>query len=119
MALLVTGGAGFIGSHFVRAASAVGKQVVVLDNLSGGERAPLPPDVSLVQGDIGDKDCLRAVLRDFHIEEIVHFAAKIQVGESVRMPSLYFDVNLARSLGLLDLAVEAGVSRFVFSSSAA
>jgi UDP-glucose 4-epimerase len=119
MTILVTGGAGFVGSHFVRAARDAGRRVVVLDDLSGGPPAPLPEGVPLVRGDVGDRTLLRLLLRERRITTIVHFAGKIQVGESVKMPGLYFDVNLIRSLSLLEAAREAGVMHFIFSSSAA
>src|SRR5262245_50461264 len=119
MTILVTGGLGFVGSHFVRAAHEAGRDVVVLDDLSGGSQAPLPPGVRLIQGDVGNKEALRVLLRANSIETVAHFAGKIQVGESVKAPELYFDVNLVRSLSLLETAREAGVPRFLFSSSAA
>lgn len=119
MTILVTGGVGFIGSHFVRAACDAGRRVVVLDDLSGGAQAPLPPSVELVRGDIGDRDSLRSIFRAHGVTAVVHFAGKIQVGESVRAPDLYFDVNLVRTLALLAEAREAKIENFIFSSTAA
>ncbi|MFO0573507.1 MAG: UDP-glucose 4-epimerase GalE [Polyangia bacterium] len=119
--ILVTGGAGFVGSHFVRAACDAGLGVVVLDDLSGGARLPLPlPDsVRFVSGDIGDSALLAELCRAHGVTQLVHFAGKIQVGESVRLPAMYFDVNLVRSLRLLDAVLAAGVRQVVFSSTAA
>ncbi|HZF54993.1 MAG TPA: UDP-glucose 4-epimerase GalE [Polyangiaceae bacterium] len=119
MTILVTGGAGFVGSHFVWAARESGRQVVVLDDLSGGPAPKLPPDVPLVVGDIGDRAAVRHALLEHRATAIAHFAGKIQVGESVQKPELYFDVNLIRGLGLLEAAREAGVYHFIFSSTAA
>jgi UDP-glucose-4-epimerase GalE len=119
MTILVTGGAGFVGSHFTWAAHEEGRRVIVLDDLSGGSAAPLPPGVRLIKADLGDRGVLRGLFRDEGVDAVVHFAGKIQVGESVRAPGLYFDVNLTRSLSLLEEAREAGISRFIFSSTAA
>lgn len=119
MTILVTGGAGFVGSHFTWAAHEAGRRVIVLDDLSGGSAAPLPPGVPLVKADLGDRGVLRGLFRDEGVRAVVHFAGKIQVGESVKAPELYFDVNLTRSLSLLEAAREAGISRFIFSSTAA
>lgn len=119
MTLLVTGGQGFIGSHFVWAAAATGRRVVVLDDLSGGAPAPLPEGVLAVRGDIGDQALLTSLVKQHGLRSMVHFAGKIQVGESVQRPALYFDHNVARSLRLLDAARAAGVENVVFSSTAA
>lgn len=119
--ILVTGGAGFVGSHFVRAACEAGLGVLVLDDLSGGARPPLPlpKTARFVLGDIGDAGLVGALCAEHSVEALVHFAGKIQVGESVRSPELYFDVNLVRSLRLLDAVLAAGVRQVVFSSTAA
>lgn len=117
--ILVTGGAGFVGRHFVRAATEAGSHLVVLDDLSG---APLPPSQNgstFVRGDIGDRALVRQLLQDHMVTAVVHFAGKIQVGESVAMPAMYFDNNLTKTLALLDEVVAAGTGVFVFSSSAA
>lgn len=119
MTILVTGGAGFVGSHFVWAARESGREVAVLDDLSGGPAPILPPDVPLLVGDIGDRAVVRRALIEHRVTAIAHFAGKIQVGESVQKPELYFDVNLIRGLELLEAAREAGVVHFLFSSTAA
>ena len=119
MAILVTGGLGFIGSHFVCAAVEAGVEVVVIDDRSAGTSPALPESAQVVTGDIGDSSLVAELLDRTRAAAIVHFAGKIEVGESVRNPGLYFDVNLARALRLADCAVAAGVESFVFSSSAA
>jgi UDP-glucose 4-epimerase len=118
-AILVTGGAGFVGSHFARLAAEAGRRVVVLDDLSGGRPARLPPAIELVVGDIGDRALVTRLLRDQRLGAIAHFAGKIQVGESVRDPAAYFDVNVARTLQLFGAARDAGVEVCLFSSTAA
>jgi UDP-glucose-4-epimerase GalE len=117
--ILVTGGAGFVGSHFARLAADAGREVVVLDDLSGGPPAPLPSSIPLVAGDIGDRALVARLLRDHRVGAVAHFAGKIQVGESVRDPALYFDVNLVRTLQLLLALRDAGVTACLFSSTAA
>lgn len=119
MTLLITGGLGFVGSHFVWAAHEAGRDILILDDASGGPPAPLPPSVTCVRGDIADAPLVRSLLREHSITAIAHFAGKIQVGESVRAPSLYFDVNLSRGITLLNTALEANIQKILFSSTAA
>ncbi|RYE94431.1 MAG: UDP-glucose 4-epimerase GalE [Myxococcales bacterium] len=118
MKILVTGGVGFVGSHLVWAAADAGHDLVVLDDFSGGVPAVLPDRVRVVRGDIGDAATLDAVLGD-GVEAVVHFAGKIQVGESVRMPGPYFDTNFVKSLRLLEAIARHRIERLVFSSTAA
>lgn len=126
-AILVTGGVGFVGSHFVRAATDEGRRVIILDDLSGmglaaNDATPslaIPDGAMLVRGDIGDVALVESLCRQHSVSSLVHFAGKIQVGESVRKPELYFDHNLNRSLRLLDTVREMGVRDVVFSSTAA
>jgi UDP-glucose 4-epimerase len=116
--VLVTGGAGYIGSHVVRQLVAQGYRVVVYDNLSTGHAwAVLGAD--LVVGDLGDRERLEAVLAGTRFEAVLHFAASIWVGESMREPAKYFRNNVANALGLFELAARHGVPRIVFSSTAA
>jgi len=115
--ILVTGGAGFVGSHFARAACDAGSRVTVLDDLSAGTM-PFRDEVTFVRGDIADRALVAKILREHGITAIAHFAGKIQVGESVKKPQLYFDGNLTKSLALLDAVLEALVP-FLFSSTAA
>ncbi|WP_335982099.1 MULTISPECIES: UDP-glucose 4-epimerase GalE [Streptomycetaceae] len=116
---LITGGAGYIGSHVVRELTAAGEGVVVLDDLSGGDPARLPADVPLERGSVLDPEVLARVLREYAVDGIVHIAAKKQVGESVARPLYYYRENVEGLRTVLDAAAGAGVRRFVFSSSAA
>lgn len=117
--ILVTGGAGFVGSHFTRAVLDAGRNVVVLDDLSGGAPASLPPGTPLIVADIGDASAVRRVCSAYHVTAVAHFAGKIQVGESVTRPDIYFDINLVRSLTLLSTIRDEGIQACLFSSSAA
>mgnify|MGYP000350740150 CR=1 FL=1 len=118
MKVLVTGGAGYIGSHMVKLLLARGIDVVTIDDLSCGHREAVVGG-DFVLGDVGDRACMTEVLGRWRFDAIMHFASFIQVGESVRDPAKYYRNNLAGTLTLLDSAVAAGVKRFVFSSSAA
>lgn len=125
--VLVTGGAGYVGSHSVKALAAAGYDVVVYDDLSAGhpesvERiAKAHPDrkVTLVEGDILETARVRTVLESSGAVAVMHFAAKLSVGESVRAPFLYYRVNVGGALSVLQAMAEAGVKAFVFSSTAA
>jgi UDP-glucose 4-epimerase len=116
--ILVTGGAGYIGSHVVAMLGEAGERVVTLDNLSTGfAESVLYGD--LVVGDTGDPDVVTAVLREHDVDTVMHFAAKTIVPESVAKPLLYYDNNTAATRNLLQCCDEAGVRHFVFSSTAA
>ena len=119
MTVLVTGGAGYIGSHMVWALRDAGEDVVVLDNLSTGFRWALPDDVPLIVGDFGDEAVVGDLLARHDIEAIIHFAAKIVVPDSVADPLGYYLNNTAMARSLLACAVKAGVTHFIFSSTAA
>ena len=119
MNILVTGGAGYIGSHAVRKLIEAGHVVVVLDNLSHGHRAAVPGDVPFYQVDLKEADRIEEILRTHQIEAVMHFAALISVGESVQKPLLYYQNNTAGAMSLLEAMERAGVKRFVFSSTAA
>jgi UDP-glucose-4-epimerase GalE len=116
LAILVVGGAGYIGSHTARALRRSGYEVVVYDNLSTGFRH-LAEGFKLAEGDIADSITLRAVLT--RVDAVIHFAAHAYVGESVEHPRKYFRNNVLGSLTLLNTALEAGIRRFVFSSTCA
>lgn len=119
-AILVTGGAGYVGSHFVRAAAEAGSHVVVLDDLSGApDWSSLPPGIEHVRGDVGDRRLVADLIGRAKITSVVHFAGKIRVGESVDHPELYYEHNVVRSLALLDVVRSHGPRAIVFSSSAA
>lgn len=119
MHYLVTGGAGFVGSHVVLALRDGGHSVVVFDNLSTGHRAALPPDVPLVVGDLSDHALLNAVLESERFDAVLHFAALSLVGDSMRVPFRYLRDNYLNSLQLVELCIQHSVRRFVFSSTAA
>ena len=116
--ILVCGGAGYIGSHMVRQLVADGYEVVVFDNLSQGHREAVG-DVRLVKGDLLDREALTAVFAEQRFDAVYHFAALIAVGESVLAPDLYYRNNVTGTLNLLDAMRMAGVSKLVFSSTAA
>jgi UDP-glucose 4-epimerase len=116
---LVTGGAGFVGSHMVAALREGGDDVVVIDNLNTGHRAAVPSDVPLIEADLGDVEALDRVLGDGPWTAVFHFAAVTQVGESMRMPMRYLQVNAANGMKLIDGCVRHGIGRLVFSSTAA
>lgn len=116
--ILVTGGAGYIGSHVVRMLTNAGQPVVVLDNLSTGfSDAVLGAD--LVIGDTGDRETVRSVLKDHNVETVLHFAAHTIVPESVSNPLKYYGNNTCCTRNLLECCSEAGVKHFIFSSTAA
>jgi len=119
MAILVTGGAGYIGSHMVLALADAGEKVVVIDNFSTGFPWLLPPNVAIRGGDVGDAGFVTSVIEEFGITELAHFAAKIVVPESVSNPMLYYGNNTAKSRTLFETAIKCGVERVIFSSTAA
>ncbi|MBB5753230.1 UDP-glucose 4-epimerase GalE [Prosthecomicrobium pneumaticum] len=119
MTVLVTGGAGYIGSHMVLALRDAGRAVVVLDDLSTGFRDLVPDGVPLVRGDIGDADLVAATLAGHGVTAIVHFAGSIVVPDSVKDPLGYYLNNTVKSRALLAAAVAGGVKHFIFSSTAA
>src|SRR5690606_17816821 len=116
--ILVTGGAGYIGSHTVQQLRARGEPVIVLDNLSTGFRRAVP-DVELVVGDVGDSGLVAGLLRQHGIRTVVHFAAHTIVPESVADPLKYYGNNTCQTRSLLATCAAAGVEHFVFSSTAA
>jgi UDP-glucose 4-epimerase len=119
MTVLVTGGAGYIGSHMVYELLDAGEQPVVLDNLSTGFRWALPDSVPLYEGDTGDEALARQIIARHSIDAIIHFAASIVVPDSVADPLGYYRNNTANSRTLIEAAVKGGVKHFIFSSTAA
>jgi len=119
MAVLVSGGAGYIGSHMVLALLESGEKAVVLDDLSTGFRSAVPPGVPLYVGDIADAALVTEVIRRHHISEIAHFAARTVVPDSVRMPLAYYEANTVKTRALIEAAISGDVKRLIFSSTAA
>ena len=119
MTVLVTGGAGYIGSHMVLELLDAGQDVVVLDNLSTGFDWAVPQPAKLVVGDIGDRALVLKLLEDHAIDAVIHFAGSIVVPDSVTDPLGYYHNNTVKSRDLIDCCVKAGVGRFIFSSTAA
>jgi UDP-glucose 4-epimerase len=117
--VLVTGGAGYIGSHAVKALRAAGTHVVVYDNLSAGHAEAARHAHALIVGDIQDTERLRDAIREHQVEAVMHFAAWLSVGESVRTPATYYRNNVAGALSVLDAMIAENVRHLVFSSTAA
>ena len=116
---LVTGGAGYIGSHVAWALADAGWRVIVLDDLSTGRRALVPPDAAFVQGHVGDGRLIGDLLGQERVSAVLHFAGSIVVPESVTDPISYYRNNLCGSIELIEACIASGVKRFVFSSTAA
>jgi UDP-glucose 4-epimerase len=117
--VLVTGGAGYIGSVIVEGLLGAGARVVVVDNLIQGHRDAVLPGATLIEGDIGDRRLIEAALREHRIDAVIHMAAETIVSKSMGDPGLFFRQNLASGIALLDAMAAAGVRRLVFSSTAA
>jgi UDP-glucose-4-epimerase GalE len=115
--VLVTGGAGYIGSHAARELQAAGHHVTILDDLSQGHRAAVPATARFVEGDVGDSAALARALEG--VEAVMHFAALASVADSVARPALYQEVNVAKGILLLDAMAARGIDRLVFSSTCA
>ncbi|MCR4817795.1 MAG: UDP-glucose 4-epimerase GalE [Fretibacterium sp.] len=119
MAVLICGGAGYIGSHNVKAFLARGEEVIVLDNLWTGHRAAVPEGVKFFEGDVRDGSLLDRIMGEHSIEAVIHFCACSLVGESMEKPLLYFNNNVGGMQSLLEAMQRGGVDKIVFSSSAA
>jgi UDP-glucose 4-epimerase len=119
MTVLVTGGAGYIGSHMVLALIDAGHDVVVLDDFSTGFDWAVHPAATLVSGDVSDGELVRRLVREHRIEAVIHFAARIVVPESVADPLGYYLANTVKTRALIEAVVAAGVPHFIFSSTAA
>jgi len=119
MTVLVTGGAGYIGSHMVHDLVDAGESVTVLDNLSTGFRFLIPASVQFVSGSTGDRPLIGEIIARQNVTAIIHFAASIVVPESIADPLGYYSNNTMNTCALLDTAIKAGVRQFIFSSTAA
>ncbi len=119
MTVIVTGGAGYIGSHMVLALLDAGERVIVLDNLSTGWRALVPPEAVFVEGDTGDEELVRELVTGYGVDAIMHFAASIYVPKSMTDPIGYYRNNTVNTHALIAAAVATGVKHFIFSSTAA
>ncbi|MER5214561.1 UDP-glucose 4-epimerase GalE [Streptomyces sp. NPDC002838] len=119
MTWLITGGAGYIGAHVARAMTDTGERVLALDDLSAGIPERLPADVPLVEGSTMDAGLLKRLLAEHEVTGVLHLAARKQVAESVAQPTRYYRENVGGLATLLEAVAEAGIERFVFSSSAA
>src|ERR1700722_13992214 len=119
MAILVTGGAGYIGSATVECLLSRGQPVVVLDDLARGHRAAIGPAVPFYHGSIGDRALVARIAREHKLDACIHFAALAYVGESVTDPALYFENNVAQGIALFGELLQAGVRHVVFSSTCA
>ncbi len=117
--ILVTGGAGYIGSHAVLALIEAGNRVVVVDDLSTGSRQAVPGGAPLIKGDIADSALIDSIIRDHDVGAVVHFAGSIVVPESVTDPLKYYRNNTAASRTLIEACINNGVGKFIFSSTAA
>ena len=118
-AWLVTGGAGYIGSHVVRELQVAGFQPVVFDDFSAGLRSRIPHGVPVVEGDVSDAPSLRSAFNEFNVSGVIHLAAKKAAGESVDIPLHYYKENVTGLQSVLGAMVDSGVGNFVYSSSAA
>jgi len=116
---LVTGGAGYIGSHTTYGLLDRGEEVVVLDNLSTGVRGLVSSKIHFVEGNVADKELVKGLIRSHQVDAVIHFAGSIIVPESVERPLYYYLNNTAASRNLIEVCVETGVKNFVFSSTAA
>ena len=119
MPIMITGGAGYIGSHMMWALLDRGETPVIVDRLSSGFRWAIPPEVPFYQVDIADRDAIAKIIKEHKIDAIVHFAGSISVPESIANPLAYYKNNTINSQGLIQTALECGVEAMVFSSTAA
>src|SRR6516165_5220985 len=119
MTVLVTGGAGYIGSHMVYALVEAGERVVVIDNLSTGFATAVPTGVPLLVGDAGDEALVSSAIVEHDVESVIHFAGSVVVPDSMRDPLGYYRNNTMTTRALLNAVIKCGVDRFIFSSTAA
>lgn len=118
MSVLVTGAAGYIGSHMVLALLDAGEEVIALDDLSTGSRDLVAKGAKFIEANVGDIAALKTVFTDYDVTEVIHFAGSILIAESIRRPLDYYSNNTMNTLALIRACVDAGVTRFIFSSTA-
>lgn len=118
MNILVTGGAGFIGSITVKKLLNKGYSVIVFDNLSNGNKDSIDSRAEFIKGDLNDKDLLNKTFKKFNINAVIHFAGFIEAGESMKNPKKYFENNIFNGINLLEVMIENNVKKIIFSSSA-
>ena len=119
MSVLITGGAGYIGSHMAHQLAGAGESIAIIDNLSTGVEKNMPPGVPFIKGDIADQALVARIIKEHRIDSVIHFAGSVVVPESVENPLKYYHNNTAKSRALIAAAVAAGVPHFIFSSTAA
>jgi UDP-glucose 4-epimerase len=119
MTVLVTGGAGYIGAHMLLALAEAGEEAVALDDLSTGARWLTPDPRRLIVADVGDRELVIRLLRDFRVRDVIHFAGSALVPESLQKPLHYYWNNTAKTIALLEACVACDIERFIFSSTAA
>src|ERR1044071_6164554 len=119
MSILITGGAGYIGSVTTELLRARGEAVVVLDNLSRGDRDAVGSAIPFYEGDVGNRELVKRIVSEHSIDACIHFAAFAYVGESVNQPTLYYENNVEQGIRLLGALLATGVRRFVVSSTCA
>ena len=119
MSVLITGGAGYIGSHMAHHLVAAGEKIVVLDNLCTGVEANLPRNVDFVRGDIADQALVGEILQTRNVDSVIHFAGSVVVPDSVEQPLAYYANNTSGARSLIEACVRQGVANFIFSSTAA
>ena len=119
MAILVTGGAGYIGSVAVEDLHKKGEKVVVLDNLVYGHRQAVPEEIPFYEGEIGDKELIEKIAREHDVDACMHFSAFAYVGESVEQPQKYYENNFIQTINLLEVLIKTGAKKFIFSSTCA
>lgn len=119
MTILVTGGAGYLGSHMALELLDTGEDVIVVDDLSTGFAWAVPNGATFVEGDVGDQELVKRLSSHYPIDAVMHFAGSVVVPDSIRQPLLYYGNNTSKSRALLEATIEAGVKHFIFSSTAA
>jgi len=116
--ILITGGAGYIGSHAIFGFQSAGYEPIVIDNLATGVRQAVPENVTFIEGNAGDQSLVQSIIQTNHIKVVVHFAGSVVVPESVTNPLKYYSNNTCVSRNLLDVCVRTGVKHFIYSSTA-